>query len=82
MPLGKLIDGASFPPEALAVIYTAFDHAWAAISNRYGDDLAVIEFARIRLAQAVLAEAENESRDATRLKEAALAAFSRMTPPQ
>jgi len=81
MPLRTLINGTSFPPETLAVIYSAFDLGWAEISAAYGDDQAPIEFARTRLAQAVLAAAETESRDPVRLKEAALRAFSSMTPP-
>ncbi|MGE3229992.1 MAG: hypothetical protein AB7J30_11205 [Hyphomicrobium sp.] len=81
MPLRSLINDTSFPPETLAVIYSAFDLGWAEISAAYGDDQARAEFARTRLAQAVLAEAGTESRDPVRLKDLALRAFSRMTPP-
>ncbi|MGE0024269.1 MAG: hypothetical protein AB7S70_11635 [Hyphomicrobium sp.] len=81
MPLRNLINGTSFPPETLAVIYSAFDLGWAEIAAAYGEDPARTEFARTRLAQAVLAEVETESRDPVRLKDAALRAFSRMTTP-
>jgi len=49
-----LIDGASFGPEALKAIGEAFDAAWAEISNNFGDELADVEKARLRLAKAIL----------------------------
>jgi hypothetical protein len=78
MPLRKLIDTSSFAPEALAVIYEAFDLAWAEIAPSYGEDLARIAFARDTLARAVLAAAEREDKDAVALKTAALETFARM----
>jgi hypothetical protein len=78
MPLRKLIDNSSFAPEALAIIYEAFDLAWADIAPNYGEDVARIAFVRDTLARAVLAAAEREAKDATALKAAALETFARM----
>jgi hypothetical protein len=78
MPLRKLIDTSSFAPEALEIIYEAFDRAWEEIAPNYGDDLARIAFARDTLARAVLAAAEREISDPVVLKTAALETFARM----
>lgn len=78
MPLRKLIDTSSFAPEALAIIYEAFDLAWADIAPSYGEDLARIAFARDTLARATLAAAEREDKDPVALKTAALETFARM----
>jgi len=68
----QLIDGASFGPEALNAIGTAFDAAWAEISNNFGDDPIDVEKARLRLANALLSIANEDSRDVNVLKRAAL----------
>ena len=68
----QLIDGASFGPEALKAIGAAFDAAWAEISNNFGDDPADVEKARLRLANALLSIANEDSRDVEVLKRAAL----------
>jgi hypothetical protein len=44
----RLIDGASFEPEALRAIGASFDAAWAE-SNNSGDDPVAVEKARLRL---------------------------------
>lgn len=77
MPLRKLVEGGSFAPEILAVIYAAFDLAWSDIAAEYGDDPARIEFARTRLAHAVLSAADSENEDPIRLKDAALVVLAR-----
>jgi hypothetical protein len=69
----QLIDGASFGPEALKVTGEAFDAAWAEIASNFGDDPIDIEKARLRLADALLSIADEDSRDAEVLKRAALA---------
>jgi hypothetical protein len=68
----QLIDGASFVPDALKAIGDAFDAAWSEISGRFGTDPVVIEAARIKLANAVLSVASEDSRDVEVLKRAAL----------
>ena len=68
----QLIDGASFGPDALKAIGEAFDAAWAAISANFGNDLVDAEKARLRLAEALLSIASEDSRDVEVLKRAAL----------
>ena len=67
-----LIDGASFGPEALNAIGQAFDQAWQDIAGNFGNDPFDIERARLRLANAVLSIADEDSRDVGVLKRAAL----------
>jgi hypothetical protein len=59
-------------PDALKAIGEAFDAAWAAISSNFGNDPADAENARLRLAEALLAIADEDSRDVEVLKRAAL----------
>jgi hypothetical protein len=68
----KLVDGASFGPEAMKAIVAAFDAAWAEICGNFGDDPADLEKARLRLAKAVLSIANEDSRHVEVLKRAAL----------
>ena len=72
MKARKLIDGASFGPETLKVIGQAFDEAWAQIAGNYGNDAQDIDKARMRLAEAMLSVAAEDSRDAEALKNGAL----------
>jgi hypothetical protein len=65
---------ASFGPEALKVIGQAFDEAWASIADRFPAGVSA-EAARLRLASALLAIANDDSRDAAALKRAALEAM-------
>jgi hypothetical protein len=67
-----LIDGASFGPEALKAIGQAFDAAWQEIAGNFGDNPLDIEAARLRLANAVLSVAFEDSRNVDVLKRAAL----------
>ena len=69
----QLIDGASFGPEALKATSEGFDAAWAEIAGNFGDDLIDVEKARLRLADAILSIADEDSRDVEVLKRAALA---------
>ena len=50
----------------------AFDEAWKEIAANFGNEPAVIESARLRLAQALLSVADDNSRDVEALKQAAL----------
>jgi hypothetical protein len=72
MEARKLIDGASYGPEALKAIGQAFDEAWTDIAGNFGHDAGDIERARLRLANALLSIASEDSRDAATLKRAAL----------
>ena len=68
----QLIDGASFGPEALKVTGEAFDAAWAEIAGNFSDDPTDLEKARLRLANALISIADEDSRDVEVLKRAAL----------
>jgi hypothetical protein len=68
----QLIDGAAFGPEALKAIGEAFDAAWADIADTYGKDPLQIEAARLKLANALLSIASEDSRDVEVLRRAAL----------
>ena len=68
----RLIDGASFGPEALRALGEAFDAAWATISGNFGNDPIDAEKARLRLANALLSIASEDSLDVDVLKRAAL----------
>jgi hypothetical protein len=72
MKAHSLIEGSDFPPEALRVMFQAFDEAWAEVSHHFATDEAEKEHARTRLAHAILAVAKADSRDAQSLKEEAL----------
>ena len=72
MKARKLIDGASYGPEALRAVGQAFDAAWTEIAGNFGSDTQDIERARLRLAKAMLSVANEESRDVEVLKRAAL----------
>ena len=68
----QVIDGASFGPDALRAIGEAFDAAWTEIAGNFGDRPTEIDAARIKLANAILSIASEDSRDAEVLKKAAL----------
>ena len=76
MKARQLIDGASYGPEALKAIGQAFDEAWVTIAGNFGDDPLDIEKARLRLANALLSIAHEDSRDVEVLKRAALEAMA------
>jgi hypothetical protein len=67
MKARSIIGNASFGPDT-----HAFDDAWASVAGNFGDDPSMIERARVRLANALLSVASEESRDAEVLKRAAL----------
>jgi hypothetical protein len=51
----RLIDGAAYEADTLAVLRNVFDEVWASVAADFGDDPEEIEDARIRLATIVLA---------------------------
>ena len=75
MKARQLIEGTTFGPEALKAVIAAFDAAWSEISSTLGTDPAVIESARVRLAEAVLSVADEDSSDVQALKTGALQAM-------
>ena len=70
MKAREIIEGASYGPEALKAIGRAFDEAWASIAGNFSDDQ--VATARLRLANALLAVARNNSRDVETMKREAL----------
>lgn len=76
MKARHLIDGAAFGPDAVKVIGQAFDQAWDDIAGNFGEQPATIELARLRLAEAVLSVAGEDSRDVEALKRGALEAMA------
>ena len=76
MKARSLIDGASFGPEALRAIGQAFDAAWTEIARHFVGDRLLEERARLRLANAILSVATEESRDIQVLKRAGLQAMA------
>ena len=72
MKARRVMDGAAFGPDALKVIGQAFDEAWQEIAGNFGSDPQQIEAGRLRLAEAVLSVAHEDSRDVRVLKRAAL----------
>jgi hypothetical protein len=47
MKARKLIEGASFSPDAIQVMRQAFDKAWAEVAGNFGNDNQDIEKARM-----------------------------------
>jgi hypothetical protein len=76
MKARRLIDGASFGPDALKVLGQAFDEAWAQIAGNFGNDPSEMERARLRLANAMLSVASEDSRDTAILVRTALEAMA------
>ncbi len=54
MKAKHLIESASYGPEALKIVWRAFDEAWASIAGNFGNDPAAIEAARLKLAKIIL----------------------------
>jgi hypothetical protein len=74
MKARRLIDGASFGPATLKVIGQAFDEAWAEIAGNFGP--SQVDDARLRLAEAVLSIANEDSTNVAALKIGALQAMA------
>ena len=72
-----LIDNASYGPDALKAIGQAFDAAWADIEGSFGEEPERVAAARLKLANAMLSVADNDTRDVRVLKNAALQAMAK-----
>lgn len=72
MEARHLIGSASFGPETLKCITHAFDEAWRSIAPDFGDNRLAIEAARLRLANVILAVAQDDRSSPAQIKHAAL----------
>lgn len=77
MEARRLLNEATFGPEAMKAIGAAFDLAWRQIEGNFGADPRTVEKARHRLATAVLSLAREDSRDVDALARSALEAMAR-----
>ena len=77
MKTRRLIDGAALGPETLKAVGEAFDRAWAQIAGNFGDNPTQVENARLRLEEAMLSIATEDSKDVAALKDGARA-FGRL----
>jgi hypothetical protein len=75
MEARRLFDNASLGPDALKAVGEAFEKAWSEIERNIGCDQAR-EAARLKLANALLSVASEDSRDVEVLKKAALQAMA------
>ena len=71
-----LIRSTAFEPDALKVLFKAFDDAWDHLAPKFGTDQLAIENARLELANVILGVANEESTDPEELKAAALRVMS------
>ena len=76
MKARRLIEGAAFGPETLKAVGEAFEQAWAQIARNFGDTPTQVENARLRLAEAMLSIATEDSTDVAALKACALQAMA------
>ena len=72
MKARNLINSSTYGPVTLKVITKAFDDAWSEIASQFNQTGLQSEAARLKLANAVLSVAKEDSRDANELKNAAL----------
>src|SRR5262245_39134925 len=79
MKARQIVESGSFGPETLKVARRAFDEAWASVASHFGTDSTVIEAARVKLANAVLAMCHEEMGDPIALKKAALGSWHAST---
>ena len=70
MKARRLIESSAYGPETLDVLYKALDDAWGEIASHFAEEDH--PHARMRLAHALLAVAQEHSRDPQRLKRDAL----------
>jgi hypothetical protein len=71
MKARQLIRNASYGPDHLRVLFTAFDEAWESIAGEIGSNPLTIEAARLKLANIILSLGK-EAKDPDWLKNAAL----------
>jgi len=71
-----LVDGASCGPDTLKAVCEAFDQAWAEIAGNFENTPSEIEAARLKLAEAMMSIATEDSTDVAALKAGALQAMA------
>src|SRR5262245_60031863 len=76
-----LISGVAYSPETLKVIRRAFDDAWDTIKHHFEGNLLSVEVARLRLSNAILDVAKEDSRDSDELKRLGLRAMALRIDP-
>lgn len=79
MKARHLIGSASFGPEALKGITQALDDAWSSIAADFGNNPLAIEAARLKLANIILAIAQDDTSSPEQIKSAALQAMAKDT---
>ena len=73
MKARKLIEGSSYDPDTLKILFQAFDDAWAQVAPTVNSRPAdAIEAARMKLASIILGLARRNTRDAKQLTDAAV----------
>jgi hypothetical protein len=77
MKARDLIGGAAYDPSTLKIITKAFDAAWSEIAHHFERDALHVQSARLKLADAILSVAKEDSQDAEDLKTAALQIMAR-----
>lgn len=80
MKARQLIGGASYGPDALKVIWRAFDDAWNEIGPGVTSRPLGVEAARLKLANIVLSLAKNNTTDPQILKDEAVRLFRLQHP--
>jgi hypothetical protein len=71
----QIVRATSFGPDALKLIFKAFDEAWSEIAPKMGSDPNAVEAARMTLASIVLAFASAGTITADGLRTVSVAAF-------
>jgi hypothetical protein len=74
MKARQRIDGTSYGPETLKAMTQAFDQAWSVVAGNISQNAS--EAARLRLANALLSVASDDSREVGALKRRALEAMA------
>jgi hypothetical protein len=72
MKARRLIEGASYDPDTLKILFQAFDDAWIQIAPTISTHPTAVEAARLKLADIILGLAQENSRDAKQLTDAAV----------
>lgn len=72
MKAHHLVHSAIYGPEALKVLFKAFDDAWDEVKPTVSKRPRAIEAARLRLANILLSLVKEDSRDPTQLKNEAI----------
>ena len=68
----ELLDEAEYGPEALKILYQAFDAAWETMAPNYAGDPDRAEIARLKLANTILSFPADEITDAEQIKNSSL----------